>query len=87
MTNNITATVSRYGWPIANFDQTTLVISRRGVVTDTVIWDAEYGAYRVIGWYAKKDGSRGNQVAKPIAFARELPQDILDALRPLIVKA
>jgi hypothetical protein len=84
MTNNLTASVSRYGYPIATFNETTLFISRRNVVAESVIWDAEYSAYRVIGWYAKKDGTRGAQIAKPIAFACELPSDIVEALRLLI---
>lgn len=87
MENNCTASISRYGYPVAEFDETTLVIARRSVIAKSVIWDAEYSAFRVIGWYAKKDGSRGAQIAKPLAFAAELPDYILDALRPLISKA
>jgi hypothetical protein len=86
MTNNMNAGISRYGYPVVDFDETTLVISRRNVVAKSVIWDAEYSAYRVIGWYAKKDGTCGAQIAKPLAFSGELPADIVEALRPLIAK-
>jgi hypothetical protein len=77
---NLTATMSPYGYPIARFDAVTLTISRRPVVVDCIIWDAEYGHFRAIGRYAKKDGTAGAQIAKPLMFRGEVPEAVLDAL-------
>ncbi len=83
-TENLTASVSHYGYPTVNFEERTLTISRRAVIANSVIWDAEYGAFRVSGHYAKKDGTAGAQIAKPLAFESELPADIVAALKALI---
>lgn len=83
-TLNLTASMSRYGYPVAEFSETTLTVSRRAVVASAVIWDAEYGAFRVIGHYAKKDGTAGAQIAKPLAFGSEIPSDVREAIKALI---
>lgn len=80
-TAQLTASLSPYGYPVAKFEERTFTIARRDVIADTVIWDAEYGAFRVIGHYAKKDGTAGAQIAKPLAFAYELPAEIVAALK------
>lgn len=76
-----TASMSRYGYPVARFDPRTLTVGRREVVADAIIWDAEYGAYRAIGHYAKKDGTAGRAIAKPIMWWSEVPADIREAIR------
>lgn len=82
--NNINAGQSPYGYPLASFDDAAIVVSGRVVIANAILWDAEYGHYRASGWYAKKDGTRGRQIAKPLMFLPEVPTAILEALEPLI---
>lgn len=77
---NVSASMSRYGYPIARFDPTPITVGQRTVIADTIIWDAEYGHYRAGGFYAKKDGTAGSQIAKPIMGGREVPDNVRAAL-------
>lgn len=80
----ITTEQSPYGYPIARFSWRVIIISGRPVHTENIYWDEEYGCYSTRGFYGKKDGTRGRQVATPAIGAGEVPQDIREALKPLI---
>lgn len=80
MSNLTSAYMSRYGYPIAEMEPTTLMVAGRAVIVGSIIWDEEYAAYRGIGHYAKKDGTAGHQIAKPLMFALEVPPAVRDAL-------
>ena len=80
----LSASMSRYGYPLATLEPVTLTIARRPVVVHAILWDAEYGHYRASGFYAKKDGTAGRQVAKPLMSRAEVPADVLDALAPFV---
>lgn len=78
--DNVSASMSRYGYPIASFDPTPITVGQRTVIADSIIWDAEYGAYRAIGRYAKKDGTASAQIAKPLMGGGEVPDNVRTAL-------
>lgn len=80
----VAAAMSPYGYPVARFEPLTLTIARRPVVVDAIIWDEEYGHFRACGFYAKRDGSAGRQVARPLMGRGEVPSDVLDALAPFL---
>lgn len=81
--SNVKCSLSPYGYPIAEFSPTALTIGRRVVIVSSIIWDADYGYYRAIGNYAKKDGTRSAQIAKPIMAVSEVPSQILFELSSL----
>lgn len=82
--STFTASTSRYGYPIAEFEPAPLTVANRVVIATAVIWDAEYNHFRAIGHYAKKDGTAGFQVAKPLMGRGEVPADMRAALEELV---
>jgi hypothetical protein len=81
------AYMSPYGYPLATFTPRPITVGRRVVIATAVLWDDDYGRYRVIGHYARQDGTKGGQTAKALAGAAEVPADIRDALAPLVQAA
>lgn len=80
---NLVVEMSHYGYPLARFDEVVLSVWGRDVYVDAIYWDAEYGCYFGSGHYARKDGSRGRRVAKPVMSAVSMPEAVLSALQAL----
>ena len=80
---NLVVEVSRYGYPIARFEEYVVEAWGRPVHLDAVYWDSEYAAYVGVGHYGKKDGSRGRQVAKPVLQYHSIPPGVKEAIDAL----
>lgn len=73
--------ITRYGETLAIFEETVLTAWGKPVAMTAIMWDAEYGFFRGFGFYLKKDGTPGRQIAKPIMGPAEVPAEIRTALK------